>query len=219
MRAREKKGEEGQVIVEFVIVFSMIATLIFLFVQMSWGIAWGHYTHYATYMASRAYMAAGNTQGDQYAAAGDVLRQTLKAGGRDLFPFLAPARTGGDRDATGPEPVPGAMVGTHPEAIGKEHSRLYSWAEGVQYNFNLRMFLLPISSFIAKGGQGQNIHPGSGGVEGKAVEWKGVIPFTSDSFLGREPSVLECTEEMHRLSSSTGINRGDNMDFIEDNGC
>ncbi|MGZ3705433.1 MAG: TadE/TadG family type IV pilus assembly protein [Bdellovibrionota bacterium] len=212
-----RKNEEGQVIVEFVIVFGMISTLIFLFVQMSWGIAFGHYTHYATFMASRAYLAAGATQADQYEAAATVLKQTLKSGGKDILPFLAPSRSGGERDASGSEPVKGAMVGTHPEAMGKEHSRLYSWAEGVQYNFNLRMFLLPISAFVAKGGQGQNIHPGVGR-NAKTIEFKGVIPFTSDSFLGREPSVSECFEELHRLSG-TDVRRGDNADFIEDNGC
>lgn len=203
-------------IVEFVIVFSMILTLVFLFVEMSWGIAFGHYVHYATFMASRAYLSGGATKGDQFSAAGAVLAQTLKNGGKDLFPFMAPARAGGDRDATGQEPVKGAMVGTHPEAIGKEHSRLYAWAEGVQYNFGIKMYILPIST-IAKGGDGKSIKPPGG--EGKAIEWKGVIPFTSDSFLGREVSTAECFEEMHRLSTTTGINRGDNADFIEDNGC
>ncbi len=216
-KALHLAGEAGQVIVEFIIVFSLIITLIFIFVQMSWGIAWGHYAHYATYMAARAYLSAGLTQGDQLDAAGAVLSQSLKiAGGKDVFTFLAPSRGGGDRDATGQEPVKGAMVGTHPEAIGKEHTRLYSWAEGVQFNFNLKVFLLPISAMVAKDGQGKNIHPPGGG---KAIIWKGVIPFTSDSFLGREPSIDECFREMTRLSTSTGINRGDNLDFIEDNGC
>lgn len=213
---RPHENEEGQVIVEFVIVFGLIATLIFLFVQMSWGIAWGHYVHYSTYMASRAYMAAGNTQADQYSAAKAVLLQTVKAGGKDIFPFLAPSRGGGDRDATGAEPVTGAMVGKHPFMVGKEHSRLFSWAEGVQYNFNVKMFLLPISAFVAKGGQGETITPGG---QGKAISWKGVIPFTSDSFLGREPTTDECLHDITRLSTQSGINRGDNADFIEDNGC
>lgn len=225
MRARGRKktprvkGEAGQVIVEFVIVFSMIMTLIFLFVQMSWGIAWGHYAHYATFMAARAYLSGGSTQGDQVEAAGAVLRQTLKAGGKDPFPFLAPSRAGGDRDTTGTEPVPGAMVGTHPEAIGKERSRLYSWAEGVQYNFNIKLFLLPISKMVADNGHGETIKPGKGDERGKAIEWKGMIPFTSDAFLGRDISVDECFNEMSRLSTNTGINRGDNGLFIEDNGC
>lgn len=216
---KRKRGEEGQVIIEFVIVFSMIATIMFLFVQVSWGIAWGHYTHYATFMAARAYMAGGVIKGDQYEAAGDVLRRMLKAGGKDPFPFLAPSRGGGDRDATGSEPVPGAMVGTHPEALGKEHSRLYSWAEGVQYNFNMKLFLLPISKMVADNGKGQTIKPGGKDGGGKSIAWKGMIPFTSDAYLGREPSVDECLTEMHRLSTATGINRGDNLDFIEDNGC
>jgi hypothetical protein len=224
VKAQRKRQEEGQVIVEFVIVFSMIATLIFLFVQMSWGIAWGHYVHYSTFMASRAYLSSAATHGDQYTAAGAVLKQTLKAGGKDIFPFLSPSRAGGERDATGSEPVKGAMVGMHPEAIGKEHSRLYSWAEGVQYNFNLKMFLLPISAFVSKGGDGQNIHPGKEGSETRAFAFKGMIPFTSDSFLGREQSVDECYQEMRRLSTDTGISRGvegplQGMEFIEDNGC
>jgi hypothetical protein len=218
-RKRARSGEEGQVIVEFVIVFSMIFTLIFLFVQVSWGIAWGHYTHYATFMAARAYLSAAPTKGEQFEAAGAVLRQMLKSGGKDVFPFLAPSRGGGDRDATGAEPVPGAMVGTHPEAIGKERSRLYAWAEGVQYNFNLRLFLLPISKMVSNDGQGETIRPGQGQDRGKAIEWKGMIPFTSDAFLGRDPSVDECIVEMNRLSTTTGINRGDNGVFIEDNGC
>jgi len=214
--AKKKSDESGQVIIEFVIVFSMLITTIFLFVQMAWGIAWGHYVHYATFMASRAYLSAGATQADQFASAGTVLRQTVKVHGKDYFPFLAPSRGGGERDATGTEPVKGAMVGTHPEAIGKEHSRLYSWAEGVQYNFNLKLFLLPMSKMIASDGAGKNIMPPGGG---KGIPWKGVIPFTSDSFLGREPNVDECLQEMTRLSTSTGINRGDNDNFVEDNGC
>ncbi len=214
MKRRRRKNEEGQVIVEFLLVFSMIATLIFLFVQMSWGIAYGHYVHYATFMSSRAYLASNATKGDQTANAAAVLTQMVKSGGKDIFPFLAPSRVGGDRDASGPEPVKGAMIGSHPEF--KPNSRLYSWAEGVQFNFNLRMFLLPISAFVAKGGAGQQIHPGGAG---KVVSWKGVIPMTSDSFLGREPSVADCITDMTRLSTSTGIERKDGGVFIEDNGC
>jgi hypothetical protein len=218
---RLKKDESGQVIVEFVIVFGLIATLIFLFVQMSWGIAWGHYVHYSTFMASRAYLSAAETKADQYNAAKVVLQQTVKAGGKDIFPFLAPARIGGERDATGDEAVPGAMVGTHPYAVGKLNSRVYSWAEGVQYNFGLKMFLVPLSSQITKAGQGQTISPGGG----KSVSWKGMIPMTSDSFLGREPTTRECMDFMREIPQLSGTARGapqepmQTGDFIEDNGC
>jgi hypothetical protein len=220
LRRRKKIDERGQVIVEFLIVSTMILTLIFMFVQIAWGIAYGHYAQYATYMASRAYLAATFTQAEQAERAGKVLKDMLKnGGGQDRMPFIAKARGGDERDAQGAEPVDGAMVGTHPEAVGKDMSRIYSWAEGVQYNFGVNVFLLPLSSAIKNEGMGETIKGGSGDQETKGVQWKGAIPFTSDSFLGREPTVDECYRWISRLSRSTGISRGDGADFLEDNGC
>jgi len=219
-RKKRKNSESGQAIVEFLIVSTMILTMIFVFVQLAWGIAYGHYVHYVTYMASRAYMASAPTTQDQYAAAVSVLQASLKnAAGNDLLPFLARARTGEDRDVQGAEPVPGAALGFHSEARGRERSRKYSWAEGVQYNYNLKLFLLPIASFIAKDGEGKAIQPGTPTEPAKVVEWKGMIPFTSDSYLGREPTVTECLTEMRRISLNIGIGRTDGKEFIEDNGC
>lgn len=215
---RKKRDERGQVIVEFLIVLTMLLTMIFLFVQVSWGIAWGHYVHYATFMASRAYMAAAPTKGEQTEAATKVLNVMLKSGGKDMLAFMAPSRGGGARDATGTEPVKGAMVGMHPEAVGKEHKRAYSWAEGVQFNFDLKLFLLPISKVVSGGGNGKPIQTGTAQDPGKSVDWKGMIPMTSDSFLGREVTVDECFRDMDRLSTS-GIARQDGGVFIEDNGC
>lgn len=217
---KKKKNESGQAIIEFLIVSAMILTMIFLFVQLSWGIAYGHFVHYATYMASRAYLSSGETREDQYKAATDVLKSMLKtSGGKDILPMIGKARTGDDRDVKGEEPTPGAAVGTHSESIGRENSRKYSWAEGVQYNFSLKLFLLPLASFIAKDGMGKSIQPGDKSTPTKSVEWKGYIPFTSDSFLGREPTNDECFREMTRISTEIGINRLDGADFIEDNGC
>lgn len=220
VKRRKRKNEGGQAIIEFLIVSTMILTMIFVFVQMAWGIAYGHYVHYATFMASRAYLSSGLTTEDQRTAATSVLRSMLKNGaGNDIIPFVAKARTGGDRNAQGSEPVPGATLGTHPEALGREKSRSYSWAEGVQYNFNLKLFLLPLSGAIVNGGKGKSIQPGTVNEPTKAVEWKGFIPFTSDSFLGREPTRDECFKEMTRISTTTGISRADGLTFIEDNGC
>jgi hypothetical protein len=221
-KPKQKKlaQESGQAIIEFLIVSSMIITMIFLFVSLSWGIGYGHYVHYATFMASRAYMASGETRKDQYDGAVSVLKTTLKkANGTDILPMLAKARTGDERDVKGEEPVKGAAVGSHSETIGREKSRRYSWAEGVQYNFGLKLFMLPLASFIAKDGMGKTITPGSGQETTKSVEWKGFIPFTSDSFLGREPTTDECFREMTRISTQIGINRLDGADFLEDNGC
>lgn len=217
---RKKKGESGQAIIEFLIVSTMILTLIFVFVQLCWGIAYGHYVHYATYMASRAFLSAGQTRQDQYDGAVSVLQTMLKnSSGNDLIPFVAKARTGDDRDVKGTEPVPGVAIGLHSEAISKEKSRKYSWAEGVQYNFSLRLFLLPFSKMITKAGEGESIQPGTATEPTKPIDWKGSIPFTSDSFLGREPSASDCFSEMSRISTNIGINRSDGAEFIEDNGC
>jgi len=218
--ARRKKGEGGQALLEFLLVTSMILTFTFIFVQIAWGIAYGHYVHYATYMAARAYLSGGATKVEGADAAVDTLRSLLKRpGGSDLFPFIAKARTGDERDAKGAEPLPGVAMGLHSAAGAAPNSRAFSWAEGVQYNYNLRLFLLPISAAIAKDGQGKTITPGSSAAPGKSVEWKGAIPFTSDSFLGRDPSHGECLLFMQRLSNDFGIGRADQMEFIEDNGC
>lgn len=217
---RRKKDERGQAIVEFLIVISVILTLIFVFVQLAWAIAYGHYAHYATFMAARAYLSGGETKQDQIDGAVSVLNTMLKtASGQDILPFIAKARGGDERDTPGPEPVTGAFIGTHPEAQGKELSRAYSWAEGVQYNFGVNVFLLPLAGWIKKEGEGKNIQGGTALEPTKAIEWKGAIPFTTDAFLGREVTHAECELEMSRLSTNTGINRGDNKEFVWDNGC
>jgi hypothetical protein len=220
LKRRKKSDQRGQAIVEFLVVVAVIFTMIFLFVQIAWGIAYGHYTHYATFMASRAYLSAGIVRKEQTDAAASVLTTMLKAGaGKDILPMIAKSRLGGDRDASGPEPVGGAMVGTHPSALSHEHNRPYSWAEGVQYNYDLNLFLLPIASFMKKDGEGQTIKGGPSDNPTKGIEWKGKIPMTSDSFLGREPTTDECFQEMTNFPSRGGIGRADGADFIEDNGC
>ncbi|MCO5143537.1 MAG: pilus assembly protein [Oligoflexia bacterium] len=216
----KKKSESGQAIIEFLIVSTLIITLMFVFIQVAWAIAFGHYAHYATYMASRSMLSGGVSRTDQTDAAEEVLRATLNnASGNDLIKFLARSRGGDERDASGPEPITGTTVGTHPYAAGKENSRLYSWAEGVQYNFGVKMFLIPLASFIAKEGEGESIQAGTATEPAKPIEWKGYLQFTSDAFLGRESTVDECQREMTRISSSIGINRGDGNEFIQDNGC
>lgn len=219
-RKRKRLGESGQAIVEFLVVSIVIFTMLFLFLQLAWGIAYGHYVHYATFMASRAYLSASSVRQQQEAAAASVLKTMLKVGaGKDILPFIGKARTAGERDATGPEPVEGAMVGTHPAARGKDHNRAFSWAEGVQYNYDFNLFLLPLASFIKKDGEGESITGGTPTDPTKSVEWKGKIPMASDSFLGREPTTDECFREMNSLPGRSGIQRVDGNDFIEDNGC
>jgi Flp pilus assembly protein TadG len=217
---RRKKGERGQVLIEFLIVSTMIFTLIFVFVAIAWGIAYGHYVQYATYISARAYLSSNTTQQDQATAAADTLRSMVMRGQSEMISFLAKARRGDDRDAAmGAELVPGASIGTHPQSVVRMNSRKYSWAEGVQYNYSLRLFLLPLAGWMVKEGKGTNIQPGTGADPSKAIEYAGTIPFTSDSYLGREVSFSECWQEMERISTFPALKRLDGAVFIEDNGC
>jgi hypothetical protein len=215
------KKESGQAIIEFILVISILLTMVFVFVQLSWAVAWGHYVHYATFMSARAYYSGGLTPGDQSTNASAVLASYLNtASGQDLFPFIAKARTGDDRDIKGgAEPIPGAFIGRHPFATDSPNNRAFAWAEGVQYNFAVPLYLLPLAGWVKTEGQGQTITGGTQANPTKGVEWKGSIPFTSDSFLGRENSHSECLDVMLDLSQSSGISRGDGQTFIEDNGC
>lgn len=216
---KKRKEESGQVIIEFLIVSMLIFTLIFMFVQISWGIAFGHYAHYATFMAARAYLSGQDSRIEQEEAATEVLTTMLRRGNQDLLPHVARSRAGDDRDITGPEQVPGAMIGMHPEAQGRENYRGWSWAEGVQYNFSVKIFLLPLSSVVSKSGMGQSISRKSGDAQTKSIEWNGGIPFASDAFLGREPTVTECREFLERINNGAGRGRDDGMSYLEDNGC
>lgn len=218
-RRKNKKNESGQAIIEFLIVIIVILTMIFMFIQISWAIGFSHYVHYATFMSSRAYYSGATTKTEQQDAAAAVLKTMLKtSSGQDILPFIAKARTGDARDiSTGIEPVKGAFIGTHPEAEGKETMRAYSWAEGVQYNFSVPIFLMPLATWVKDEGKGKAIRAGSAKEPTKAIEFNGSIPFTSDSFLGRENTYDECLKEMTRLSTTIG--RGDGREFIEDNGC
>jgi hypothetical protein len=217
MKKRRKKNQRGQAIIEFVLVFMILMAMIFVVVQMAWGLAFGHYVHYSTYMAARAYLSAGKTKQDQADAAKKVLEFMVKKGPKDIFPFIAKAREGEERDVQGgAEDVKGAFIGMHPKAEGQEGSRFFSWAEGVQYNFQVPLYLFPLG--FMKNDKGKTVELTKGSDTVKSVEFKGGIPFTSDAWLGREVSNSECIQDMERLSA-TPMHRMDGATFLEDNGC
>jgi len=175
--------------------------------------------HYATFISARAYLSAGMQKQDQLDSAVSVLQSMIQSKtGKDLIGVVAKSRTGDARDiASGAEEVPGAFIGTHPMALGNEMIRSYSWAEGVQYNFEVPLYILPLARWVEKD-KGKMIQVGDRG-EATSVEWKGSIPFASDAWLGRERTYIECREDMTRLSTQLNIGRIDGAEFIEDNGC
>ncbi len=216
---RRKTGNEsGQTFMEFLVVVMVIIALIFAFIQIAWSLAWGHYVHYATYMAARAYSSAQQNQTDQVAAASAVLTAMIKREGtaEDLLGNIAPSRGGDNRDIQGDEPVAGAFIGTHPVAEGfGMDTRFFSWAEGVQYNFMFKLFILPLAWWLQRD-EGKTIDVGPEG-EAQPIIWTGFIDLTADAFLGREVTNEECRTFLLRLS---GLNpRSDRADYLYDNGC
>lgn len=212
----KKTKQQGQSVIEFILVTSIILVMIFAFLQLAWATAWGHYVHYATFMASRAYFAAHENRQEQTSAAAYTLRSLLKKKDteQDLLSFIARSRTGSNRDiGNGVEPVSGAFIGTHPYAASSDMShRAFSWAEGVQYNFEFRLFTLPLAKlFIKDEGQvkvGEKNSP-------TYISWNGKVGLASDSWLGRETTIEECQEFLRNLSANATING----EFLFDNGC
>lgn len=213
-----KSRQSGQTMIEFLLVVMVILTLLFGFLQLGWALAWGHYIQYATFMSARAYMSAHASRGEQLENASLVLRSMVKSrdGDKDLLGNIAPPLTGDERDLKGgTEPVPGGFIGTHPYAQSNNMgSRLFSWAEGVQYNFEFRLFFVPLAKWVI--GEGKQIKMGPRG-EQNSITWNGRIGLASDSFLGREQSTAECKQYMSELSRT--IPRGDGAEFVYDNGC
>lgn len=204
--------------VEFLLVIVVIFSLMFAFLQLAWALAWGHYVHYATFMTARAYMSSNATQALQLENAAAVMRAMLKKSGtdEDLLGKIATAETGDSRDIKGAEPVPGGFIGAHPfAATSGLTTRYFSWAEGAQYNFKFKLFIIPFATWLKKD-VGKSIKIGARGQE-ISQNWTGDIGLASDSFLGREQSDEECREYMRMLSQS--YRRGDGADFLFDNGC
>jgi uncharacterized protein (UPF0333 family) len=216
---KRKKKQRGQVMIEFIFVFTIVLTLIFVFVQLAWATAWGHYAHYATFMSARAYLSSASSKLKQVENAVTVLNKMVKRaeGDADLLEFVAKSSSGDNRDITAcPEDVKGACIGTHPQFNTAPRSRAYSWAEGVQYNYGVKMYVMPLADWVKKD-KGKTYTVGTGDEKSTPISFSGSIPFASDAFLGRETSHAECLEDMQRLS--IGFPRGDGQPFIEDNGC
>jgi len=187
-----KKRELGQSTVEFVLTMILFVGFLFFFMRLSYFLAYGNLVQYATFLAARSYQAAGPDPADQTARAKLVIIRLLKKSegetGTERFPAIAQGVGGGD-------PV-GAVVG--PGTGYNPTDDANSWLQGVRYTFRSRLF---VSLFGSKP-TANSTEPNGGG--------PGSVSLTSESWLGREPTVSECEAEMSSLNGARGL---------VDNGC
>jgi len=172
MQKRNNHPESGQSTVEFALTMILISAFMFLFFQLSMVMGFSSYVQYATFMAARAYLAAGPSAQDQENRARTVIQQMLKTtagNGKDRLPSIAKGEGGSDGA------VPGLSFDA-PQFDAK--NRDYSWLRGIRYSFKGRVFLMPI-------GSGAATKPGAA-----------FLSLTSESYLGRETTAEDCTTEM-----------------------
>jgi hypothetical protein len=135
---RGTRAEEGQAVIEFVLVLFAFFGFVFFFVQLAMALGWSNYVQYATFMSARAYLSAGTNLEDQKLRAEEVLKSTLKksGGGRDRFPVFAKGIGSGE--------IPGAIIG--PADDFDRDSRTQYLFDGVRYSFRSRVVLPPFGS-------------------------------------------------------------------------
>jgi hypothetical protein len=178
------RNEAGQSTLEFAMVLFLLMGLLLFYVQLALMMGYGNYAHYATFMAARAYLSAGPDQMDQTSRAASVMVRMVKRSnqeGLDRFPSIAQADGEGE---------PKGVQIAAPENFSPTNKE-FSWLQGVRYSFKSRLFLIPLGT----------------GSSAAASKGASVVKLKSESWLGREPSYVDCQGEM---SEKKGI---------FDNGC
>lgn len=187
---RKKRTEQGQGTVELILTLFAFFTVAFMYVQVALGLGVANYFHYATFMASRAYLSGAATEADQRKAAEATLERMVRGNGKDRF--------GGVAKGSGDGEIPGSFVGASPRVrLANTEARNTAWEQGVTYKFKVKMYLLPMVP---------------GAKRGRANE----VELESQSWLGRDPSEEECLNSLVRRKTISGVGGGD---FIYDNGC
>lgn len=186
---RRSAAEDGQATVEFALVMTLLVGLFLFMLKLTLVFAFGNYVHYATFMSARAYLSSAKTTQEQEEHARNVIVQMLKKTNQpstDRFAFVAKGVDGQDDDGGGQ--VLGFYVGTGEQYQADNIN--YSWMEGVRYKFRSGLFMIPF-----------------GGISRKRQK-NDTIELMSESWLGKEPSYLECQKYMNET-----------VHGIYDNGC
>lgn len=174
-------SEEGQSTIEFALAVSMSIAFVFFFVHLSMLLAFGNFVHYATFMSARTLQAASDSNEDQTERAREVAIRLLKK---------SIAQPGTDKygfiaRGDGGSDVPGLILGPSSD-FNKKDADL-SWKEGVRYRFKARIIPVPLSAGAARDNE---------------------LTLTSESWLGREPSTLECESELGKKLGGVTFDNG-----------
>lgn len=169
------RSRSGQAVIEFVLSLMFLMGLVVFIIHLAMSMAVGNFVHYATFMSARALLSSSMNEQEQQENAERVLAKMLKSGTR-FSGWITPSMTfaGGGR-------FPGAKVVTQASnwAGGINDNRASSWMSGVLYQFDMKVFMGPIS-----GTSGSN------------------ITLTSESMLGRETSAAECMSKLRAIQGS-----------------
>lgn len=184
---KEKRllNQHGQSTVEFALSILLMMGFVLFFVQLSFLFAYGNLVHYATFMAARSYLAAGDSPEEQTERAKSVIIQLLKrsAGmaGVEKYPFIAKGEGNGGSN------VPGLITLGDGPNFDPANSSL-SWMQGVRYRFKGKLTSVPLG----------------GGKEGSA----NFLTLTSESWLGRERSAQECQKALSTIQGGVLYDNG-----------
>jgi hypothetical protein len=174
LKKRKRLDDRGQSTLEFALTLFLLMAFLLFYVQLALMMGYGNYAHYATFMAARAYMAAGASKEDQAERAKAVMVRMVKRGGgdggADRFPSIARAEGEGE---------PKGIQISEPGNFNPTNKDL-SWLQGVRYSFKSRLFIIPMGT----------------GPGGAAQAAKSTVTLKSESWLGREPSTSECKADL-----------------------
>lgn len=182
---RRRRSESGQAVIEFVLSLIFLMGFVVFIVHLSMSFAAGNYIHYATFMGARTLLPADMAADVQRSSAESVMRTMLSSssGGTRFAAWISPGQSGNTTQ------VPGARIVTDAgQQSQNENSRYQSWIAGVMYEFNTKIFMGPLSGSVT----GSN------------------LTLTSESWLGREESFMECLNRMVSIQGN---------EVYLDNGC
>jgi hypothetical protein len=177
-----KTDQKGQTTIEFALTLLLLMGFVFFYFQLALVLGFGNYIQYATFMSARAYLASGPTQSDQQARALAVLTRMLqKSEGQPTvarFPSIV-------------SNIADPATGIGPSEQFVDGSRSTGWMQGVRYTFRGRLLLLPLS-----GRKPASLIQAGAPTSGQPLSWQD-LELTSESWLGREPSLKDCDDTMN----------------------